>query len=333
MLTYIKRILRFLKKLLIRILLIAIVVFLIYDSFLTINMEKIAHKENASFINPTFNNKLEVHMVDVGQGDGFIVTLKDKVLVIDTGTVLQSSAMKNYLEDMGVKTINALILTHPHQDHFGGLAKILCNFKVDKIYTTEIDNSVDMSLAERFHLYRCNHMLSKFNRINKYDKIETFKDSNNSFKEIEIDEIKIKFIGPLKSYSDINNNSLVFKLEYKDISMLFTGDIEKEAELDLVKEYGDKLKVDVLKISHHGSQTSSTEEFLNATSPKIALISCEYANSLWHPHKAVADRLEERGIALYRTDESGNIVLSSNGYSIESKQIKGDYKYGAQLKP
>ena len=331
MLIYIKRFLRLLRNVLIILLLLISLIFIIYDFILSRNLKEISEADDDLYKNKTFCKDLQIHMVDVGQGDGFVITNKDKVIVIDTGPMSNPSAMINYLEKLDVKRINFLILTHPHQDHFGGLTKILCNFKVDMIYTTEISKDTDMSLIERFHLKKCEYILEKFNSYNNNSKIETFKNNDESLKTLTIGDIKITFLAPLKNYKDINNNSLVFKLEYKNISALFTGDIEKEAESDLVKLYGDKLKVDILKLAHHGSESSNSEIFLQKTNPKIALISCEYANSLSHPHMAVAKLLEEMEISLYRTDENGSVVLTTDGYKIKSDTEKGDYKYGAQL--
>lgn len=330
---HIKRFLRLLKNVLIILLLLISLVFIIYDFILTKNLKEISEADDDLYKNKIFCNDLQIHMVDVDQGDGFVITNKDKVIVVDTGPMLNPSAMKNYLKNLGVKRINILILTHPHQDHFGGLAKILCNFKVDMIYTTEISKNTNMSLVERFHLKKCEYILEKFNSYNNNSKIETFKNNDETLKILTIDDIKITFLAPLKSYKDINNNSLVFKLEYKNISALFTGDIEKEAESDLVKFYGDKLKVDILKLAHHGSESSNSEIFLQKTNPEIALISCKYANSLSHPHMAVAKLLEKMKISVYRTDENGSVVLTTDGYEINSNTEKGDYKYGAQLKP
>lgn len=331
MLIYIKRILRFIKKLIIILAILSISVFIIYDTILTVQMEQIALSDNNSYKNPYFCDDVKLHMVDVGQGDGFVITHKDKVIVIDTGPIIHLGRMEDYLEELGVKRINALIITHPHQDHFGGLAKVLCNFKVDKIYTTQIPSGTDMSLVERFHFYKCNYIIAKFNLINDYSRVETYKTADGNLKSFSIGDVNIRFLGPIQKYEDINNNSLVLKMTYKDTSVLFTGDIEQEAELDLVKEYGDKLKVDILKLSHHGSHTSSCEEFIAATNPKYALISCEYDNSLWHPHKETATRMEEQGIILYRTDEGGNITLSLDGKTVKSDTKKGDYQSGGQL--
>ena len=310
---------------------IVFIYFLIFGTILNIKFERMKKSEDKLYKNGTISEELEVNLVDVGQGDGIIITYKDKVIVIDCGTILHQNTMKKYLESLNVKRINALIITHPHQDHFGGLDSILSNFKVDKIYTTEIDSKVDKSIFERFHLFKYNLIVSTYNRINGYSKIVPIKNKNGKFKSIKFGDVKLNFLGPLKNYENFNNNSIVCKLIYKDISMLFTGDIQAEAEHDLVETYGEELDVNVLKISHHGSHTSSTDEFLEVTNPEIALISCAIDNSFWHPHHSVAKRLEENNITLYRTDEDDSIVLVTDGYTIETENDEGDYLCGKEI--
>lgn len=326
-----QRFLHFIKKFFKFLLTFVFLFCLIYDMTLTVAFERISLSKNDLYKNDSFGEDLQIHMVDVGQGDGFVLTIKDKVIVIDTGPMIHKFRMTNYLKSLGVKRINTLIITHPHQDHFGGLDSLLCNFKVDKIYTTEITSEVDTSPIELFHLYQYNYIISKYNILNKYKKLSSITNENGNPKKISVDGVKIKFLSPKNTYKNFNNNSIVCKIEYKDVSMLFTGDIEATAEQDLVNEYGDKLDVDILKISHHGSHTSSTEEFINATNPEIGLISCEFDNNFWHPHKSVSERLEDRNIKLYRTDENGSVILSTDGHSIKINKSEGDYRCGTEV--
>lgn len=323
------RVLRISKRILAKLIFLAILIFIIYDLILSIYFEKISLASDDDYKNQTLCDELEVHFVDVGQGDGTVILYKDKVIVIDAGPMLHRFKMRNYLQKLGIKRINALIITHPHQDHFGGIDTLLCNFKVDRIYTTEITSKVDKSLTEKFHLYKYNYIISKYNLINDYKKISVVKKDNIS--DITIEDLTLKFIAPDHVYENFNNNSLVLRLDYKDTSVLFTGDIESEAESDLIKNYQDELSVDVLKIPHHGSKTSSTEEFLDTVNPKMAVISCGYKNSCFHPHSIVVERLEERGISLYRTDEQGTIILKCDGESITANTEEGDYTSGVAL--
>lgn len=329
----VKKVLRILKRLLFFSVTFVLLAYLIYNIVLTINFEKIYKEPESDYENPYFSENVQIHLVDVGQGDGIVITYQNKVVVIDAGPMLHKTAMKNYLLEIGVKRINTLIITHPHQDHFGGLDFILCNFKINKIYTTEISSDVDMSFFERFHLLQYNYLISKYNIINKFTKIYSIYDEEGKLSHFDFEPLKFTFLGPLKNCENFNNNSIVVRMDYKNVSALFTGDIEADAEEDLVKAYGESglLDVDILKIAHHGSHTSSTELFLEATSPDIGLLSCAIDNDVWHPHKPVAKRLKSMGIKLYRTDEGGNIILTIDGDNVTSDTSEGDYQSGSQL--
>jgi len=329
----IKRILRLVKRILIITVAIVLITYFIYNLILTICFEKISKESESDYTNPVFSDDVQIHLVDVGQGDGIVITYQNKVVVIDAGPMLHKTAMKDYLQKIGVKRINALIITHPHQDHFGGLDFILCNFKVNQIYTTEISSNVDMSPTERFHLTQYNYIISKYNRINNYSKITSIDCKDGKLSHLSFEPLEFTFLGPIKDYENFNNNSIIVRMDYGNVSALFTGDIEADAEHDLVKAYrrSGLLDVDILKVPHHGSHTSSSQEFLDIVDPEIGLISCAIDNDVWHPHKPVAKRLKEMGITLYRTDEGGSIVLTIDGTNIESSSKKGDYKSGSQL--
>lgn len=320
-----KKIVRFFKRMIFKLFILILFIIIIYSFILAIFFEKISLAPENKYKNPKFCDDVEVHYVDVGQGDGTIIFYQNKVIVIDCGPMIHKFKMKNYLKKKGVKRINALIITHPHQDHFGGLDTLLCSFKVDKIYTTQITRKVKKSILERFHLYQYNYIISEFNAMNHFKKVLDGK------KVIKYGDLKLRFIGPDKVYNNLNNNSIVIRMDYKKNSMLFTGDIQSEAEQDLVQNHPKEINVDVLKIAHHGSHTSSTEEFLDATNPQLSVISCAIDNDFWHPHKSVAKRLKKRHIILYRTDESGTIILHSDGETITTKNTKGSYRCGTTI--
>lgn len=324
-----KRILRIVLIVLGIIFLLIFTCAVIYNIILTVNIKEIANASLSDYQNPVICDNLQVHFVDVGQGDGTIIINKDKVVVIDTGPLMRKFKMKNYLKLLGVKRINALIITHPHQDHFGGLDAILCNFKVDKIYTTEITDVVDKSFFEKLHLTEYNTIVSKYTEYNGEDKLEVI--NSNNLKEISIGDIELKFLGPLKSYEIFNDNSIVTRMDYKNISILFPGDIQFEAEYDLLRNNADLLDVDILKIAHHGSKTSTSSAFLKTVNPSIAVISCAFNNDNWHPHARVAQSLEDNQISLFRTDEQGTIVFHTDGYSVFANTEEGDYKSGITL--
>lgn len=318
-------IVRFLKRIIKLFFTLVILTILAYSILVTVLFEKISIDSEINYTNPKFCDDVEVHYVDVGQGDGTVIFYQNKVIVIDCGPLLHRFKMKNYLKREGVKRIDALIITHPHQDHYGGLDVLLCNFKVDKIYTTQITSKVDKSITERFHLLQYNFLISDYNAMNHFKKV------TNDRKVIKFGDLKLKFISPNHVFKNFNNNSIVVRLDYKNNSMLFTGDIQKEAEHYLVENKSKEIDVDVLKIAHHGSHSSSTKEFLEATNPQIAVISCAIDNDFWHPHKSVAKRLKKLGIVLYRTDECGTIILHCDGNSITTENLEGSYKCGTTL--
>lgn len=251
---------------------------------------------------------LEIHMIDVGQGESIlIVTPNDKTILIDAGESSQGKKVKSYLRKNYISKIDLLIGSHPHADHIGGLAEIINNFEIGQII-----------MPEKLHT------TVTFEKL-----LSTIESKGLAISPppvgnvIEFDtDINLHFLGPLKDYGDnLNLWSLVFRLDYKNNSFLFTGDMEELAETDLINTYGMvDLNADVLNIGHHGSSTSTTQEFLNHVNPEIALISLGKDNSYGHPHKEVMERLMASDILIYRTDLQGTVVIISDGYEIWSNQ-------------
>lgn len=266
--------------------------------------------------------KLKIVFFDVSQGDGIlIITPNGKNLLIDTGPgkgmlvqesepgklVTEIDAGKEvivpYLRSHNI-TLTGIIITHPHSDHFGGCLSILESGFIPRWFA---DAGVSASHPDYYKLLQ----YVEKNRI-KY-KILTPQE------KIDLDpEVNIEVLGPVQKYPSevvdraINNSSIVLKLEYKNFSVLFTGDIEIFAEMDLL-EYKDKLKSKILKVAHHGSFTSTSEPFLDYVSPEVAIISCGKGNPFGHPHQETIDKLQKRKIKIYRTDQNGNITILTNG--------------------
>lgn len=257
-----------------------------------------------------FNDEgiLAIHMIDVGQGDSIlIITPSNKTILIDAAESHKGPDIVSYLNKNKVQTIDILIATHPHSDHIGGIPVVIENFKINNFYMPLVTHNT----------VAFNEMLTS---IKHHDlKISSLPVG----KRIEFDnDIFLYFISPLKDYgSHLNNWSVVLKLDYLHKSFLFTGDVEYKAELDIINSYDAHfLKSHLLKVAHHGSNSSSTEKFLNVIKPEVALISCGYENSYNHPHREILHRLEHMGISIYRTDLQGNIVIKSNGKEIWSNQ-------------
>lgn len=214
-----------------------------------------------------FRKEIQINFIDVGQGDCTLIILpNDKKILIDGGDRLDSfdygeRVVVPYLLDKNITKIDYMIASHFDSDHVGGLLYIAQNLEIDNIL-------IGVQFEENQNLYELLEIV-KNKKINLkiLEKGDKFNFSHNVFIEVlfPIKDKKIK-------ENSINNNSLVFKLYLNNISILFTGDIEKEAEEEIVKLYGKKLESDILKVAHHGSATSSIEKFIECVNPKIALI-------------------------------------------------------------
>lgn len=245
---------------------------------------------------------LIIHYIDVGQGDSTLAVFPNNELaLIDAGTRGGREDLVKYLKSFNVKKIDYLIGTHPHEDHIGGLAEVIRNFEIGKVYLPNKINNTQIF----------EELLNEIK--NKGLKIS---EGKAGVKIIDSGELKFYIISPSKEYTNTNNNSIVTKIIYKDFSTLITGDAEKEAESDMIEE-GYNLKADILRVGHHGSNTSSTGPFLDKVDPAYAIISLGKDNSYGHPDNEIIDSLEERNIVTLRTDEEGSIVIQTDG-----KQVK-----------
>lgn len=254
--------------------------------------------------NTNVSTNLKVSFLDVGQGDCALIQAGTKTVLIDGGSSsiedIGKKKIKPYLLSSGVKKLDYIIVSHYHDDHYSGVPYLLDNFDVGVLVLSGASNSED---------YKEKELLENSAKRNNVPIYYFFKDDAIKLN----DETVLKVYSPLRgiTYSS-NDESLVIKLENPAASFLFTGDIEKSGENKLKSA---NLKTDVLKVAHHGSDSSSTENFLNNANPKYAVISCGKNNMYGHPHKEVTDRLKKRKIKYFRTDEAGDIVftLDDNG--------------------
>lgn len=252
-------------------------------------------------------NNFKLYFIDVGQGDStLIVTPQGKNILIDGGGSESYDVGKNillpYLLDRKVTKLDYVIISHFDTDHVGGILTVLEELEVKKVIIgMQYENSENY---EKF-LETAKNKKILVRQVQKGDKINIEKD------------VQIKVLFPEEKMieeNSINNNSLVFKLIYKDFSILFTGDIEKIAEEQIVNLYSRNniLKSTILKVSHHGSKTSSTQEFLELVQPKIALIGVGKNNLYGHPNDDVIERLKNINAKIYRTDNDGEIMIDVN---------------------
>jgi len=257
------------------------------------------------------NSSLTVKVLDIGQGDAILIRAAGQTLLVDTGDIEHRDKMVAYIKKEGITTIDKVIITHPHADHLGGMPGILENFAVGHIY--------DSGKTGTTALYR--QYLSVVNKKNIPFTIAT------PGTEIVIgDHIKLKIFAPEKSLladEELNNSSIVAKLIYNKFTMLLTGDAERESEALMLKSYGSELKSNVLKAGHHGSNTSSTPEFLKAVGPEAAIISLGANNDYHHPHPSTLKKYEQAKLKVYRTDLDGTVTITSDGNTYTITKEKG----------
>lgn len=247
---------------------------------------------------------LTIYFVDVGQADSTIITCDEDVLMIDGGNAADSQLIYSMLRNtLGIQHIDYMIATHPHEDHVGGLAAALNACYVDVLFTPVLDYDT-----------KAFHSMMKYAQAQETE-IKVPKPGD----AFMVGSAQVDILGPLKKYSNTNDLSIVCKITYGHTSFLFGGDAEWEAEHDLV-ESGVDLSADVLKVNHHGSETSTSYVFLRAVMPSYAIISVGANNSYSHPSDEVLSRLEDAGAVVMRTDQLGTIKCVSDGKSIVFKR-------------
>lgn len=279
-------------------LIILLIVSILYAfNFIKTNLKHIAA--------PDTTDKLLVHYINVGQGDSILLQSNGKNLLIDTGSKSSKKDLFHYLEKTGIKNLDYIVATHPHEDHIGNMGYIINKYGiVENLYAPK---KVSTSASYKAMISALTHA----------DKKITVAKPGISFHLG--DDVLCKIIAPNNSnYDNINNYSVVLKVTFGKTSFLFTGDAENISEKEILEKNHD-INVDVLKVGHHGSKTSTSDNFLKAVSPKIAIISCGDGNEYGHPHQEIIEKLEKNNISIFRTDIEGSIVLESNGYQIIKK--------------
>lgn len=246
--------------------------------------------------------KLKIHFIDVGQADCTLIELPNgEEALIDTGNTEDAETIINYIENLNIDDIEYLILTHPHEDHIGSAKEIIEKIDIEKVYIPDV--TVDTKLYE-----------NTMSAIESYN--ITVMKAKAGLKIIDTPELKFEVLAPKSMYySEMNEYSIVTKLNYQDTSFLFTGDAESVSELEMIRS-GYDLNCDLLKVGHHGGRTSSSWNFLQSVTPEYSVIFSEKGNSYGHPHKETLDRLSSIGSKIYRTDEAGTIIASSDGKNI-----------------
>ena len=267
----------------------------------TVVIEPVEESTSAAVSNVSGEDLL-VHFIDVGQADCALIEYGDYHMLIDGGNKEDGQLVISYLEQQGVQELDAVVCTHAHEDHVGGLPSVLAVYPTAAVYAP-----------------------TKTYASNVFDDFLYYVDQQG----LEIilpapgdtivdDGLTVTVLGPVQSYAETNDTSIVLKLEYGGTSFLFTGDMETTAENDMLDYWGSQVDwhVDVLKVGHHGSDTSTGYRFLNEVMPTYGVISVGEDNSYGHPHEEPMSRLNQAGVTLFRTDELGTVLASSDGTEI-----------------
>lgn len=262
------------------------------------NEENNKPKDNKENISIVSNDLLKVHYLNVSQGDSIFIELPNKeVMLIDAGEATYSDYVINYIKDLGYTKIDYLVGTHPHLDHIGGLSEVIKSFEIGNIY---FPNALSNTKAYEELLNTISEKGLKIKRALAGINI------------LSLDDLTIDIISPTSDkYSELNNYSVVIKIVYGNNSFLFMGDAEELIE----KEITSNVKSDVIKVGHHGSDTSSSKEFINKVKPSIAVISVG-PNNYNHPVLDIINRYKKIGAVVKRTDIDGTIVITSDKENI-----------------
>lgn len=247
---------------------------------------------------------LEVHFIDVGQGDCILIkTALGRFYMIDAGSRKSYNKIENYLKNQKVRTIDALVLTHPHEDHIGGAIQIINNFKVNHIIEPGVPYTTVSyrNLLELINKKRIKYSIAK---------------AGTQLRWYGLDSVRLLHPGNVTPTQNVNNASVVLRIQYGNISFLFTGDAEQEAEDEILQRYRN-IHSTVLKVGHHGSHTSSSQSFIRAVKPAYAVIQVGSRNKYGHPHQATLNLFRKNNIKIFQTDNEGTIVFITDGKTIE----------------
>lgn len=247
-------------------------------------------------------DSLQVHFIDVGQADCALLECDGEYMIIDGGNVEDSDLVVAYLENLGVQQLDTVVCTHAHEDHVGGLPAVLAVYPTEQVLApTRTDSS---PFFADFLYY-----------VGQQDLSVTVPTPGDSFR---LGDATVTVMGPVTGYPDANNTSIVLMVEYGDTAFLFTGDMELEAEIDMLNYWGEDTDwdVDVLKVGHHGSSTSTGYRLLRETDPEYAVVSLEKGNPYGHPHRETLAIMSDAEIPMLRTDELGTILAVSDGKEV-----------------
>lgn len=241
-----------------------------------------------------------VHYIDVKQGSSILIMSNDMNVLIDGGEVSQGDKVLEYLKQHDVKKLDYVVATHPHSDHIGGLIKVMQNIETKNVIMPSLPKS----------LIPTTKVFEEFLNVIEQNKITVI--NSNVGDKYQLGKGHMYVLAPSFVYDNLNDMSIAIKFTYGDVSFLSTGDMEKNAEKDLLKT-GYNLKADVFALSHHGSKYGNIDELLSKVNAKYYVAQCGLNNEYGHPHNEVLQRADKYGATVLRSDKNGDIVFISNG--------------------
>lgn len=245
-------------------------------------------------------NELQVHFIDVGQADSILVQCGKYNMLIDAGKNEDGRFVVNYLKQKGVKRLDYVICTHPHEDHIGGMDNVINEFRINTLIMPKVSHATRSFQDVVNAIYKNN--LTIIRPV-----------AGISYK---LGHAEFTIIAPNRDYGEnLNNWSVGIKLSYGSNHFILCGDAEEESEQDICSN-GIDIRADVLKLNHHGSFTGTTTELLDAVKPSAVVISCAAMNIYNHPNKNIMKRIKKRKIDVYRTDLQGTVIAISDGANI-----------------
>jgi len=261
--------------------------------------------ENKPTVQPTVvPGNLQIHFIDVGQGDAILIDLGTTEVLIDAGE--KSPGVTDYIDDYIDGHLEAVVATHPHADHIGGLIEVLDEFDVDEVW---ISGYTSTSKTYTDFIHAANSEAGEVLIAERGDVITA-------------GTLTLSILHPIEPlFDDANNNSIVLLLHYGAIDFIFTGDAEVEAEGNMISA-GVLSDIDILKVGHHCSRTASSAAFLSIIKPEVAIYTAAVGNTYGHPHAESLAALQSIGATIYGTDTLGTIVISTNGtsYTIQTEK-------------
>lgn len=265
--------------------------------------ESLNNKEEETKPVTNLSSNLKIYYLDVGQADSILIQNNDESMLIDAGNNNDGPLLVKYFQELGIKEFKYIVGTHPHEDHIGGLDDVIENFNIGTIYIPDA-----ITTTSTFE--------DLLDAIDKKNMTYTVPNIDSTF---TLGEATLKVIYTGTDTTDLNNTSIVLKMTFGNTSYLFTGDATDVTEEKILNK---DIKADVLKVGHHGSSYSSTDNFLKKVNPKYAIISVGKNNKYSHPSSKTISKLEKLNIETYRTDELGTILLESDGNDININNIK-----------